>query len=766
MKRLVVLSISTLLIIASQALLPHSVSAEGTYANIGTTDGADGSADAINFSQGKVWTIDQYGKYIWITQSRTGPNSHWAWSNDNGANWTQGSESYIALTRGAVAYDSINDKLHVIWAATDSNDGIIYRRYGITRDGSNNITAISREDAANVNLQLDTTSSRTLEQPTALWVNDGSTNGILVAIWTKRGTSMTEVRGSMRKLSISAADGSSGNWVPLDGTSDTFSTDPPFVAADKIYGSTTNGSVNVSSIVRGGLSAKKNDLYVFGAEEVGSDSRLLSYRAAWNSGAGDWSTGWQTPVVVGQVNTTGGGYTLKYQLITKPVLDTTNDRLYIGWPRWKDNTFGDTVSIAYLDTSDTPSSVIDVYNANGTHSYAPTLDIAYDQTLDKIYISYVESTTNGENGSIDYKTYDGTSLSAQTRFYTSPGGSAGADGSADIPILYEGRQNGRLLFAFRVNGALPPTSGDPHTIYWGYITLPTPTSTPTQTPTPTTASSSNTLSQAGAPTCSATIPEQIPWLVSGSAKSTTSIILSYQDTSTSVTDYTVEYGTQPDSFDQSALKVGGKNDRSVTIGALVPNTMYYFRVRAGNECAVGKWSNTLSVKTTASSLISKLLEVTQTKTPSPETTPTPSPSETKETVSITPIPEDAKETYELEVKVVDNENKPVEGAEVQVHSDVQKSSTDANGIAKFTNVEKGQHIISIAYAGYEAEQTIFLQGDQNTIAVTLQVQKSFQYLYLFLIPVFILLGFFISRRFSKKAEKKEEPSLVINQIGK
>src|SRR4029079_17026019 len=124
--------------------------------------------------------------------------------------------------------------------------------------------------------------------------------------------------------------------------------------------------------------------------------------------------------------------------------------------------------------------------ANGTHSYAPTLDISYDSSLDTVYTAYVESTTNGDNGSIDYKAYDGSSLSGSTRFYTSPGGTAGKDGSADIPVLYENRSsNNRLLFAFRINGDLPPTAIDPHTVDFGYIALATPTNTPTPTPTST-----------------------------------------------------------------------------------------------------------------------------------------------------------------------------------------------------------------------------------------------------------------------------------------
>ena len=461
-----------ILLLAFASTLTYKAFADGTYNDLGTADSADGSNDAINFSQGRVWTIDSYGKYIWLTQGLSGPTSHWAWSNDEGANWSQGAENYTFLTRASVAYDSNNDKLHVIWAATDSNDGIIYRRYGITRDGSNNITAIAREDAPNINLQLDTTSSRTLEQPVALWIDDGTTNGILVAVWSKSGSGLAEVRASMRRLSLSDADGDAISWESLDGTGDTFGTDAPAVEADKIFTS-GSGSVSVSAAIRGGTGSRKDDLYVFVAHSTGGSGDLLrSYRADWDSVDLDWSDGWQSPVTVGAMDTSAG-YGLKHQLITQPVIDTTSDRLYVGWARWKAGGDGDTVSMAYLNATDTPSSTVDIYAAGGTHSYAPTLGLSYDSVQDFIYASYVLSTTNGDNGSIEYKTYDGTTLSSATKFYTTPGGSAGENGSADIPVTYSTRYDDKLLYGFRVNGSLPPSGPEPHTIYWGYITLPT-----------------------------------------------------------------------------------------------------------------------------------------------------------------------------------------------------------------------------------------------------------------------------------------------------
>ncbi len=586
--------------------------ADGTYAGIGTADAADGGPDAINFSQGRVWTIDKYGKYIWMTEDR-GTNHHWAWSNDNGANWTQGSESYGFLDRGSIAYDSVNDILHVIWVAQDSSSGggVIYRRYSITRDGSNNITSIQRVDTG-VNLQLDyTDASATTEEPVALWVNDGSTYGELIAVWAKNGmtSSRGEVRASMRKLSNTNADGTGSNWVAIDGSAATFSVDAPQIPADKIYSSTST-TVVPAAIVRGGTGAKKNDIYIFVAVSASSNSNLYSYRGAWNSSSTDWSNGIQSPVTVGSINNQAGGYNQKQQLVTRPVLDSTNDRLYVGWARWKDNSSGDTWSFAYLDSSDTPSATFDAYSANGTHSYAPTGDIAFDATTGYIYTSYVESTTNGTNGSIDYKTFDGTTLGSQTRFYTNSSGSAGADGGADIPIMYDNRQNSRMLFAFRINGSLPPTSGDPHKIDFGYITPITPTSTPTPTstatPTPTNASSGQTNSSSNStnnsstsvPTCTATKPSGTPDLFQIDAGAN-QVILYFAPASGSVSSYYISYGyTSGDQRFGVSLNQGSSSGvLSYTINELSPSAIYYFRIRAGNGCSTGDWGNEMKITT-------------------------------------------------------------------------------------------------------------------------------------------------------------------------
>lgn len=631
MRRFYSLLIILICFITFSALTFPQALSEGTYSGIGTADGLDGSADAINFSQGRVWTIDQYGKYIWLTEGRDPQEHHWTWSNDLGATWEQGAQNYAALNRGSVAYDSNNDKLHVIWTGDANSDGIIYRRYGLTRDGSNNITAITREDSANINLQLDTSASRTLSSPVALWVDDGSTNGILVAVWTKTGTSLTEIRASMRRLSLSAADGVAGNWVALDGTGDTFSTDPPAVAADKVYGSTSTGEIFASAKVRGGSGARKDDIYIFGSEDVSPVSRLLAYRGVWDSVDKDWSGGFQSPVTVGQVNNGAGGYSLKFQLITKPVIDETNDRLYIGWARWKTGGDGDTVSFAYLDSTDTASSVFDAYASLGTHSYAPTLDIAFDDTRDEFYISYVESTTNGTNGSIDYKVFDGTTLGTQTRFYTNSTGTAGEDGSADIPILYESRSsNDRLLFAFRINGQLPPTLADPHTIDWGYITL---AAAPTPTPSSSSSSQSPTVhgitSSTEPPACTDSAPNGIPDLFQIDTAGTF-VNLHFTTVANSTTGYQISYGIEKnDSLYGDSFGFDGKEwITNRVVGGLTTNTNYSFKIKAVNGCNAGAWSKTVQIKTKGkfadlTSALSKLNPFAKQPTPKTTTTSTP-----------------------------------------------------------------------------------------------------------------------------------------------
>ena len=72
---------------------------------------------------------------------------------------------------------------------------------------------------------------------------------------------------------------------------------------------------------------------------------------------------------------------------------------------------------------------------------------------------------------------------------------------------------------------------------------------------------------------------------------------------------------------------------------------------------------------------------------------------------------------------MEEEKKPVAGAEVTLHSTPRKAVTDVEGVASFTDVEPGQHRVLIAYEGHEGEQTVNLQGDVKTFDLTVTVER-------------------------------------------
>ncbi|RJR16187.1 hypothetical protein C4579_00515 [Candidatus Microgenomates bacterium] len=79
--------------------------------------------------------------------------------------------------------------------------------------------------------------------------------------------------------------------------------------------------------------------------------------------------------------------------------------------------------------------------------------------------------------------------------------------------------------------------------------------------------------------------------------------------------------------------------------------------------------------------------------------------------------------YVVNIKVKDEKDNPVKGAKVTIHSKVQETTTDENGIASFTGVEPGEHKVLIAYNNYEGEQTINLTGDVKEFNLNIQVKE-------------------------------------------
>lgn len=105
------------------------------------------------------------------------------------------------------------------------------------------------------------------------------------------------------------------------------------------------------------------------------------------------------------------------------------------------------------------------------------------------------------------------------------------------------------------------------------------------------------LSQAGgpvaAPTCNDTKPGSAPTLLNAAA-GVNNVTLNWSKAKNPVTYYLVNYSTTPGKFQFGNPNVGGADTISYQVEGLSGGTTYYFKVRAGNGCAPGDYSNELA----------------------------------------------------------------------------------------------------------------------------------------------------------------------------
>lgn len=320
---------------------------------------------------------------------------------------------------------------------------------------------------------------------------------------------------------------------------------------------------------------------------------------------------------------------------------------------------------------------------------------------------------------------------------------------------------------------------------------PTPTPTPSPTPTPTPEASSTPTptptptptSTPSPPSCSQTAPASAPNLYAAVPRSATSIMLQFTAASDPVDHYALEFGTESGVYTQGATNIGGRDIRRYQVKSLSPNTTYYFRVRAGNGCAAGAWSNEISATTLENIVVSQLLITESTFEPVFNTSTTDSGEESGSSckqytvksgdnlwgVASELLGDGSKyqeiinqnkekypslessnnlelgwtltyncdekqnrdeqkeielEGYSINVKVLDDAGNPVAGAKVTIHSKIQEAITDRNGIATFNNVEPGAHRVIIAYEGFEGEQALNVTGNVQKYDLNITVRQQ------------------------------------------
>ncbi len=127
---------------------------------------------------------------------------------------------------------------------------------------------------------------------------------------------------------------------------------------------------------------------------------------------------------------------------------------------------------------------------------------------------------------------------------------------------------------------------------------------------------------AGPPVCSDSSPSSAPFIYS-LIPGTNSIQINFSQAGEPVSYYALEYGQEPGKYIYGATNIGGKGTTSYTVGSLSPGTSYYVRVRGGNGCATGPWSNEAVGRTLGGFFVPTAVKEKPSPTPIPTSTATP-----------------------------------------------------------------------------------------------------------------------------------------------
>lgn len=142
------------------------------------------------------------------------------------------------------------------------------------------------------------------------------------------------------------------------------------------------------------------------------------------------------------------------------------------------------------------------------------------------------------------------------------------------------------------------------------IPIPTEIPTPTPTPTPTAQNSSNSSSSnsnsnsnnnnsnnnSNPFVCNDSKPKSAPRLISAQIIGRNNALLTWTKAENPVTYYLIAFGRKSGVMEYGVPNAGGQETTNYTINGLSTGAIYYFKVRAGNNCMPGDFSNELGIQ--------------------------------------------------------------------------------------------------------------------------------------------------------------------------
>ena len=255
--------------------------------------------------------------------------------------------------------------------------------------------------------------------------------------------------------------------------------------------------------------------------------------------------------------------------------------------------------------------------------------------------------------------------------------------------------------------------------------------------------SNNNQSSSSPENCTASPPgTKVPEIYAAQPLSATSLRIYFIEPDQPADKLVIQFGTESGTYQFGADNIGySPGMRTFDVHHLQQKTKYYFQMRAGNGCAPGEWpSEFVGITSNSKSLVSiggssepLKLEITDVLTESNDTPIQPEASDsgkvTQESESEAETAPDSTEVqrFEVEIIVKDDKGHSIPKAAVTLYSEPKHATTDENGIARFAEVEPGDHRVEIAYDGYYGEKEFTLKGnvEKFQVEITATPQNPF-----------------------------------------